>query len=196
MIFLVFSIQSKQHSTFISRLYSSNSGQKEKFLLVVQEFFKRNLNYRKYPDLRLYANLCDIILINYSKGMSSSFLVHRKIFKCESSMLCCSLPHMSLCQCFGEIHAKGYISIINLISVKKFFLKNAVTDMLSQILALLSIGLRGKWARKGPTEDLSSAPFINYFVKYLQSSWQPITVTTNPMNKFSSSIACCSKSLV
>lgn len=72
---------------------------------------------------------------------------------------------------FCEVYAKGYISIINLICVKIFFLKNAMTDMLSKILALPSIGLRGKWARKGPTEDLSSSPFINYFVKYLKSSW-------------------------
>lgn len=46
-------------------------------------------------------------------------------------MLCCSLPHMSLCQCLDDVYAERYISIINLVSVKKFFLKNAMTDMLS-----------------------------------------------------------------
>lgn len=32
---------------------------------------------------------------------------------------------------FCEVYAKGYISLINPICVKKFFLKNAMTDMLS-----------------------------------------------------------------
>lgn len=67
--------------------------------------------------------------------MTSSLILpqkaYRKLFKCESSMLCCSLPHMSLCQCLDDEYAERYISIINLVSVKKFFLKNAMTDMLS-----------------------------------------------------------------